>query len=75
MFGSRSVVLTSTAVRSAKVVFESGAMVADRSVQYSPSPQGSSFIADLLLIWTTQYSKRMWTVAYRGGFRLNVDQQ
>ena len=30
VFGSRSVVLTSSAVRSAKVVFESGAMVADR---------------------------------------------
>ena len=32
VFGSRSVVLTSTAVRSAPVVFESGAMVADRCV-------------------------------------------
>ncbi len=32
VFGSRSVVLTSTAVRSAKVTFESGAMVADRCI-------------------------------------------
>ena len=33
VFGSRSVVLTSSAVRSAPVKFESGAMVADRCVQ------------------------------------------
>ena len=37
VFGSRSVVLTSTAVRSAKVVFESGAMVADRLAWYEDS--------------------------------------